>query len=231
MKSYDVVIVGGGPGGLSAALTLGRGRASALLVDGGTPRNARAHQVHNFVTRDGTPAAEFRAIARSQLASYPSIEARDGVVATVTPLSASDQDGLRFEVTLEDGTSAQARRVLLATGMRDVLPELPGLADLWGTSVFQCPYCHGWELRDRPWGALVASDAMVPFAAMLTAWSSGVTAFTNGLTLSAESKETLKRSGVAVEEEPVSRLLGAPDALQARGEREHETQLAPGERY
>lgn len=208
MKSYDVVIVGGGPAGLGAALAFGRGRASALLVDGGTPRNARAHEMHNFVTRDGTPPAQFRALARSELAAYPSIELRDGLVSRIVPLNASSES-LAFEVVVaKDGAqeSVRARRVLLATGMRDELPEIAGLSDLWGTSIFQCPYCHGWEVRDRPWGVLVTSEEMAAFAPILTGWASHVIAFTNGAPISDEAKEKLRLDGVTVEVEPIASL-------------------------
>src|SRR5258708_4571131 len=137
MKSYDVVIVGGGPGGLSAALLFGRGRAATLLVDGDTPRNARAHQIHNFVTRDGMPPATFRAVAREQLALYLSVEVRDAKVTSVEKLPAPEADGCAFEVSIGKD-KVRARRILLATGMRDELPPIAGLAELWGNSVFQC---------------------------------------------------------------------------------------------
>jgi len=209
MKTYDVVIVGGGPAGLSAALTLGRGRASALLVDGGTPRNARARAIHNFVTRDGTPPAEFRALARAQLAAYASVEACEGIVARVEQLAAVDEAGLAFVLTFSDAHDpVGARRVLLATGMRDELPPIPGLAELWGASVFQCPYCHGWELRDRPWGVLTNTESMVAFAPILSAWSSHVTAFTNGAHLPDGALDRLRQSGFTIELEPIARLRG-----------------------
>jgi len=208
MKPYDVVIVGGGPGGLSAALLLGRGRAEALLVDGGPRRNARAHEVHTFLTRDGTPPTEFRAIARQQLAPYPSIEVRDALVTGVTPLATPDDTGCRFTVAIGDDT-VRARRILLAVGMRDVLPDLPGLAALWGTSVFQCPYCHGWELRDRPWGVIVDSEAMAAFAAFVTNWASHVIAFTNGAPVPDDALRVMQQSHVTLERAPILKLVGA----------------------
>ncbi|WP_394823946.1 NAD(P)/FAD-dependent oxidoreductase [Pendulispora albinea] len=213
MKSYDVVIVGGGPGGLSAALAFGRGRAEALLVDGGTPRNARAHQVHTFLTRDGTPPSEFRRIAREELAMYASVEVRDALVTSIEKLTAPDLDGCAFAIALGDAKDAavRARRVLLAVGMRDELPPIAGLAEFWGTSVFQCPYCHGWELRDRPWGAVVTSDAMAGFAPFLSNWASHLTLFTNGSELSEATLHTLRQSGLTLETEPIARLVGARD--------------------
>jgi thioredoxin reductase len=208
MNAYDVVIVGGGPGGLSAALALGRGRAAALLIDGGTPRNARAHQVHTFVTRDGTPPSEFRAIAREQLTPYPSVEVREAIVSHIEKRATPDADGCGFEVSFGD-TIVRARRILLAVGMRDELPAIAGLAELWGTSIFQCPYCHGWELRDRPWGVLVDSDAMAGFAPFLTNWASHLTAFTNAAPLSDESLHTLRSNTLTLETEAIARFVGA----------------------
>ena len=207
MKTYDAVVVGGGPGGLAAALAFGRGRASALLVDGGTPRNARAHAVHTFVTRDGTPPKEFRAIAREQLREYPNVEVRDALVTRIAKV-----DEL-FEVRF-GGESVRARRILLTTGVRDLLPDMPGLAELWGRTVFQCPYCHGWELRDRPWGVLVDTEMMAQMPSFVTNWGSSVTAFTNGTTLSAEARAKLDAPGISVIDEPIAALRGT-DGIEA----------------
>lgn len=214
MKTYDVVIIGGGPAGLSAALTFGRGRASALLVDGGTPRNARAHEIHNFVTRDGTPPAQFRELARAQLAAYASVEVRSGLATRIEPLTTAEaeEEGLAFRIHFEgDAPSVETRRVLLATGMRDELPSIPGIAELWGATIFQCPYCHGWELRDRAWGVLVTSEQMAAFAPMLTAWASRLTVFTNGTSLAETTTRALVSAGITVESEPVARLRGTSE--------------------
>jgi thioredoxin reductase len=210
MKACDVVVVGGGPAGLSAALMLGRARRTALLVDGGTPRNARAHGVHNFVTRDGIAPKEFRAIARAQLAPYDSVAVRDGWVAKITPVAGG------FEVQIaEDAEPVRARRVLLASGVRDEPPAIEGLAEQWGISSFQCPYCHGWELRDRPWGVLVPNDALAEWATFLTNWAKPLVAFTNGAVLSAESLACFARAGVAVEHEPLARVVGTAEGMQS----------------
>lgn len=206
--TYDVVVVGGGPAGLSAALALGRGRKRVLLCDAGPRRNATAVQVHNFVTRDGVTPNDFRRIGREQLAHYPNVEIRDSAVTSVTgPCGA-------FSVVLADESGpvvVEARRIILATGMLDELPALPGLAEAWGHSVFQCPYCHGWEHQSLPWGYLAsARDAATVqhFALLLRGWTNQLVVFTNGaFELPAETHESLHAAGVRIETDPISNLV------------------------
>jgi thioredoxin reductase len=206
---YDVVIAGGGPAGLSAALALGRGRKRVLLCDAGPPRNAAATHVHNFVTRDGTPPAEFRLIARQQLEQYRSVEVRDVRVEEIRGERGA------FEVRLASG-SEQARRVLLCTGMIDELPDLEGFRALWGTSLFQCPYCHGWEVQDQRFGYLAANVEAVPFALFLRGWTSDVLLLTDGaFAVPPETAAALAAAGVRVEERRIAKLLPRGDRLQA----------------
>jgi len=148
----DVVIIGGGPAGLNAALMLGRVRRDVLLADAGTPRNAPSEALHGFLTRDGENPAELRAKGRAEIAGYPSVEVVDR-----TASSAKVIDG-GFEVSFDDGSTVTARRVMLAMGMRDELPSVEGLAPLWGRGVYPCPYCHGWEMRDQPVAVLGGDD-------------------------------------------------------------------------
>lgn len=208
---YDVVIAGGGPAGLSAALTLGRARKRVLLCDGGARRNAAAEHVHNFVTRDGTPPDEFRRVARQQLAPYP-VEERDEGIATIAGGRG------RFVVTLDDG-AVEARRVLLCTGMIDDVLPLDGFRELWGRSIFQCPYCHGWEARDRRWGYLALphrASHLTPFSLMLRGWSPEVTAFTNAaVEVGADARARLDAAGVRLETAPLTRLRHRDGALEA----------------
>ncbi|MBL9107383.1 MAG: NAD(P)/FAD-dependent oxidoreductase [Myxococcales bacterium] len=208
--SHDIVIVGGGPGGLSAALALGRARKRVLLCDAGPRRNAAAEHIHNFVTRDGTPPAEFRAIGRAQLAAYPNVEIRDSGVLAVAGARGA------FRVDL-GGELVEARRILLCTGMIDDPPAIPGLRELWGRHVFQCPYCHGWEIQGRRWGYLPrAADVehALPFALQLRAWTRDVVVFTAGaFEFSPEARERLAAGGVRLETAPLTRLVAAADRL------------------
>lgn len=209
---YDVVIVGGGPGGLAGALALGRARKRVLLCDAGPRRNAAATHVHNFVTRDGTPPDEFRAIGRAQLARYPNATVRDvGVEAIAGSRGA-------FRVGLSGGESVEARRILLCTGMIDELVAIDGFRELWGHAIFQCPYCHGWEARDQPWGYLAlpaTAGHLVPFAIQARSWTREVTVFTNGAAIADAARAPLEAAGIRIATPPVSRLIGQGGRLEA----------------
>jgi len=209
---YDVLIVGGGPGGLAAALTLGRARKRVLLCDSGPRRNAATTHIHNFVTRDGTPPEEFRRIGREQLATYPSVEIRDARVESVSGTRGE------FRIRLDSG-EVQARRVLLCTGMIDEALPIEGFNDLWGHAIFQCPYCHAWEVRDRRWGVLLDqanARMLVPFALMLRGWTRDLVVFkTEAFDVAAESNAELQQAGVRVESAPVRRLIGRGRSLEA----------------
>jgi thioredoxin reductase len=202
---FDVLIAGSGPGGLQAALTLGRARKRVLVADGGPRRNARAVHMNNFVSRDGIAPSDFRRGARTQLAKYPNVTFRDEPIETLTGSRGDFRAG-----------AIRARRVLLATGLVDDLPELEGLAPLWGYSVFQCPYCHGWEAQERRWG-YYSPDATAQhvglFVMQLRGWSSQVTLFTDKL--SDEVRRKLLAAKVVIEHASVARLLGTGRQLEA----------------
>ena len=205
----DILIVGAGPAGLAAALTLGRANKRALLCDAGPRRNATATHIHNFVTRDGTPPDAFRLVAREQLAAYPGVVVRDDAVVGI-----AGERGA-FQVALASGEVAGARRVLLCTGMIDELPEIEGYSELWGRSIFQCPYCHGWEVRGSRWGYLASERTAAHlgmFATMLRGWTRDVVVFTGGAVEVADDvRAGLHAAGVRVETAPIERLHAAGD--------------------
>jgi thioredoxin reductase len=209
---FDVVIVGGGPAGLAAALTLGRARKRVLLCDSGPRRNAGAIHVQNFVTRDGTPPQEFRDIGRRQLTAYPNVEVRDVRVASVGGSRGA------FHVALEGG-AVESRRVLLCTGMIDELLPIEGFRELWSHAIFQCPYCHGWEIRDQRWaylGRAAEAGHLLPFTLMLRGWTNDVVAFTGGdFEVPEDARATLSAAGIRLETAPVARLVARGHALEA----------------
>ena len=210
--SYDVAIIGGGPAGLSAALALGRARKRVLVCDSGPRRNARAVHLHNFVTRDGATPDEFRRVAREQLSDYPRVVVEDVRVDGVTGTKGA------FRVTAGAAT-VEARRLLLCTGMVDEMLPLEGFRELWGHAVVQCPYCHGWEAQDRPWGYLARAEhaSHLPlFAAQLRGWTSEVYLFTNGaFEVPAPARDQLAAAGVRIETAPIKRLVAHEQRLEA----------------
>jgi thioredoxin reductase len=209
---YDVIIVGGGPAGLSAALALGRARKRVLVCDSGPRRNAAAERIHNFVTRDGTPPNEFRRVGREQLAQYPNVEAREERVTSISGARGAFSVALAAEVV-------SARRLLLCTGMVDEMLPLEGFRELWGQSIFQCPYCHGWEAQDRRWGFLAlpaTASHLLPFALQARGWSSDLVVFTAGaVEVPPEARAALEVAGVRLETAPLARFIATPGGLEA----------------
>ena len=207
--TYDVVVAGTGPAGLSAALTLGRARRPTLLIDGGPGRNAPSEGVHNFLTRDGIAPAELRTIALEQLTAYPAVQIR---AASADRVQAVDRE---FDLALAGGDRVRTRRLLLATGVLDELPAIPGLAERWGRSVVHCPYCHGWERRDLPLAVLVLDDDGVRQAIHLRRFSPDVVVcLGNGFELNQEQRELLPTGDITVVDKPLVGLEGAGDSLQ-----------------
>jgi len=200
---YDVVVVGAGSAGLSAALMLGRARRRVLVLDGGEPRNAPSSGVHYFFTRDGTPPDELLRIGREQLKPYSGVEVRR---ARATGAAGSDGD---FRVSLEDGSTVGTRKILLATGVHDELPERSGFRELWGRGIFHCPYCHGWEVRDRPLAVLNSGEDAAEQAAMIHNWSRDLILLTDGpAALEDGAREKLGVLGIPIIETPISRVEG-----------------------
>ena len=216
-QQYDVVIIGGGAAGLSGAVTLARSRRSVLVVDAGQPRNAPADGVHNYLGREGTPPGELLALGRAELAGYGG-EVMSGVVS-----AARREDDAGFRVTLGDGREVAARRLLVATGLVDELPELPGVAERWGRDVLHCPYCHGWEVRDQAIGILATGPNAVHQALLFRQLSADVIFFRHtGPELPVDEVEQLAALGIRM-------VDGEVAALEVSGDRLTGVRLVSGE--
>jgi thioredoxin reductase len=213
----DVVVVGGGLAGLGAALTLGRARRSVLVIDAGQPRNAPAAHSHGYLTRDGTPPLELLRLGRQEVRGYGG-RIIEGTVETITRLD----DG-RFRVVTREGTSHLARRVLVTTGLVDQYPRIPGLHERWGRDVVHCPYCFGWEHRDRALGVLATGPGAATQALMWRQWSEDVVLFQHTAPEPTETELTrLAARGIAV-------VPGEVEAIEVDGDRVVGVRLASGE--
>jgi thioredoxin reductase len=205
---YEVVIVGGSAAGLSAALVLGRSLRNVLVCDTNQPRNGSAPTSHSLYTRDGAPSADLTAIGRAQLERYD-VELRS---VAVTQVRSVDQHA--FLITLANGEQVRTRRVLLATGVRDVLPPLAGIEQFWGTSVVHCPYCHGWEVRNQPIAVLSAGGIAISFVYLLRNWSRDLVLCTNGFgQLTEAERDRIMSLDVQIYEQPIAQLEGKGSQL------------------
>lgn len=213
---FDAIIVGGSFAGMSAAMQLVRARRQVLLIDAGRPRNRFAKASHGFFGLDGVPPADIRDKVRGQLSAYPSFNLREGLAEEVEAIDGG------FAVTMAGGERARASRLLLATGVRDTLPEVPGLPERWGQSVFHCPYCHGYEIGGGEIGLLMSSPMGLHQAMMLPDWGQ-VSVFTQGMEIPGEDRARLAARNVAIEECPVVELLGNDTALEAVRLADHRT--------
>ncbi|HVS06226.1 MAG TPA: NAD(P)/FAD-dependent oxidoreductase [Candidatus Dormibacteraeota bacterium] len=201
--NYDVVVVGGGAAGLSAALVLGRARRRVAVVDAGAPRNAPAAHMQGFLSRDGMSPADFLALGRVEVTGYGVELIEDQVVGI----------DAGFVVRLAGGRVLTARRILVATGVCDELPEIPGVRERWGRDLLHCPYCHGWEVRDQPIGVLGTQPGSVQHAQLVRQWSDDVAFFVHTYDLTAAEDVQLEARGVRIVRGEVARLVVEDDRL------------------
>lgn len=207
MQTQDVIVIGGGAAGLSAALVLGRARRTVTVIDAGKPRNAPATHMHGFLTRDGFAPQELLAIGRDDVKAY-GVEIVSGTVTDVYRADAG------FRVDLADDQPRSARRVLVTTGLRDEIPDIPGAGARWGRDLLHCPYCHGFEVRDQALGVLGSTPDAIEHALLVRQWSDDVIYFPHSDDLSAADAARLAARGIDVEPGLVTGIVVADDRLQ-----------------
>lgn len=205
----DVIIIGGSFAGLAAGMQLARARRAVRIIDTARPRNRFAAASHGFPGQDGRAPGDIRTDLRSELSAYATVSFSDAAAVS------AKREGDGFRVTLADGAALTARRIVLAYGVRDTLPDLPGLSERWGVTVLHCPYCHGYELNGGPVGVLARDETALHHALLLPDWGP-TTIFTQGtVTLAPEQAEALSARGVRIEDAPVTGLIGPAPALDA----------------
>ncbi|MFC8128732.1 NAD(P)/FAD-dependent oxidoreductase [Streptomyces sp. NPDC057302] len=209
-ETVDAVVIGGGAAGLSGALMLARSRRTVVVIDNGTPRNAPADGVHGLLGLEGTPPAELLRKGREEVRGYGGLVVT-GEVASAAPAGPDADGDLRFTVSLTDGGTLSARRLLVATGLRDVLPDVPGLAQHWGRGVVHCPYCHGWEVRDEPIGVLAVGPASVHHALLFRQLTDDLAYFTRGTELDEDTRARFSARGIRVVDTPVTEVVASQD--------------------
>lgn len=199
--SFDVAIIGGGPAGLSAALTLARGGRSVYVIDAGKGRNAPAAHMMNFPSRDGTPPLEFKRLIKEDLKKYASVKFESAVVTSLTKINEG------FEIN----GNIQAKKILLAHGIHDILPSIPGLKELWGKSIFHCPYCHGHEHKNEPIGFIMGEKYAAHMGALLLGLTQDLILFTNGEKINDVSP--FERNGIKVYIEKIESFIHEGESL------------------
>ena len=199
----DCIVIGGGPAGLNASLVLGRSRRKTILFDDNTPRNAVTSESHGFITRDGINPQELKRIAQEELNKYPDVKIEKQRV-----LSVIKENGM-FQITAEGGGVYKAKKVILATGFKEVLPDVERVKEFYGTSLFSCPFCDGWELRDRPLVVISENHSPLHMAKVVSNWTDDLIVCTNGKqTLSMDEKRLLESRGIKIYEDKILSLVG-----------------------
>ncbi len=207
---FETIIIGGSYAGLSAALALGRSLRKTLIIDNGQPCNRQTPNSHNFLTRDGIPPQEIANKARAEVGQYRTIQFHQGLA------TAGVKTDFGFEVTTNDNTTYSTQKLVLATGIRDLLPEIDGMAACWGISVIHCPYCHGYEVRNQKTGILGNGDYGFEFSKMIRHWTEDLTLFTNGISsLLPEQTNLLRQHNIRIVEKQVAQLQQEKGHLQS----------------
>ncbi|RCW63336.1 NAD(P)/FAD-dependent oxidoreductase [Saliterribacillus persicus] len=204
----DCAVIGGGPAGLNAALVLGRSRRKTILFDDNKPRNAVTSESHGFITRDGIHPQEFKRVAQDELNRYPDVRTEKQRVHRIT------KENNVFQVETENGRVYSAKKIILATGFKEVLPDIPRVKEFYGKSLFSCPFCDGWELRDRPLAVITDDEKAFHMAKMVSNWTNDLIIFTNGSKLlSPEEQELLKSKDISINEKKIAALIGEEGML------------------
>ncbi|WP_308215547.1 NAD(P)/FAD-dependent oxidoreductase [Sinobaca sp. H24] len=205
----DCAVIGGGPAGLNASLVLGRARRKTILFDDNKPRNAVTSESHGFITRDGINPQELKRIAQAELDKYPAVRIEKQRVQEIY------KDNEYFQITAENGNVYTAKKIILATGFKEILPDVKRVEEFYGSSLFSCPYCDGWELRDQPLAVISENPHAFHMAKIVSNWTDDVIVCTNGRKqLSDAEKETLGRKDIKVYEEKIHSLTGKNGALE-----------------
>jgi len=200
-KQYDVIIVGGSYAGLAAGMALGRALRRVLIIDSGNPCNKQTPHSHNFLTNDGKTPKEIASLARQQVQMYDTVKFIDALVTAGTKTKTG------FEIQIQTGETFIARKAVFATGVRDIMPEIPGFRACWGISVLHCPYCHGYEVRQQKTGILANGDTAFELASLISNWTNDLTIYTNGIsTLNEQQREKLRKHKIDIVEAAIARL-------------------------
>lgn len=206
---FEVIIVGGSYAGLSAGMALGRSLRNTLIIDSGKPCNRQTQHSHNLITHDGDSPAVIALQAKQQVLAYNTVKFKQGL-ATEAKIH-----GSKFTVKTDDGESFTASKLLFTTGVKDILPDLPGLSDCWGITVLHCPYCHGYEVKNVPTGILGNGEEAFEYAKLISNWTNNLTIFTNGpATIDEEQQSVLKNYNISINELKISQLRHNNGVLQ-----------------
>lgn len=208
-RNFDVIIIGGSYSGLAAGMALGRALRNVLIIDSGNPCNRQTPYSHNFITHDGREPAGIAALARQQVEMYSTVTfLNDQAIYSVKTV-------YDFEVKTASGEMVRGKKLIFATGIKDILPAIPGLADCWGISVLHCPYCHGYEVRNERTGIMANGEAAFELASLISNWTHALTLFTNGTaTLTSAQSETLSKHGIDIVDTPIEMLEHTNGQLQ-----------------